>query len=215
MLAEIFDWSKIENVSLFYFWNKTRQNGQNFHFFKRPFLRNEWPYGYDFWLVFRDLYEASKTYNFAIFLKCQKLLKTQRPLTKKTDHVEAVKLHVSNRTLQEIFRMGLIKSAVFAVFEIFGNLVSMENFLNTNNCWRKQNFENFPTWPYLYFSCTFRIRIFSESFPYDRRSVSIVLQPSPFFPKLYLIFQFIIIKNDTNKKSVGKLVKKWTYWWSS
>ena len=45
-------------------------------------------------------------------------------------------------------------------------------------------------------------------FPYDRRSVSIVLQPSPFFPELYLIFQFLIIKNGTNKKSVGKLVKR-------
>ena len=44
--------------------------------------------------------------------------------------------------------------------------------------------------------------------PYDRLSVSIVLQPSPFFPELYLIFQLIIIKNGTNKKSVGKLVKR-------
>ena len=26
-----------------------RQNKQNFQFFKGPFLRNEWPYGYDFW----------------------------------------------------------------------------------------------------------------------------------------------------------------------
>ena len=52
-------------------------------------------------------------------------------------------------------------------------------------------------------------------FPYDCWSVSIVLQPSLFFPKLCLIFQFIIIKNCTNKKSVGKLVKRWTCWWSS
>ena len=37
--------------------------------------------------------------------------------------------------------------------------------------------------------------------PYDRQIISIVLQPSPFFPNLYLIFQFII-KNGTNKKSV-------------
>ena len=43
--------------------------------------------------------------------------------------------------------------------------------------------------------------------PYDHRSVSIVLQPSPFFPELYLIFQFLIIKNGTNKKSVGNLSK--------
>ena len=44
-------------------------------------------------------------------------------------------------------------------------------------------------------------------FPYDRRSVSVILQPSPFFPKLYLIFQLLIIKNGTNKKSVEKLSK--------
>ena len=39
------------------------------------------------------------------------------------------------------------------------------------------------------------------------QSVSIALEPSPFFPNLYVIFQFIIIKNGTNKKSVGKIVK--------
>ena len=43
-------------------------------------------------------------------------------------------------------------------------------------------------------------------FPYDRQTVSIVLQPSPFFPNLYLIFQFIIIKNGVNKKSIWKFV---------
>ena len=43
--------------------------------------------------------------------------------------------------------------------------------------------------------------------PYDRQIISIVLQPSPFFPNLYLIFQFII-KNGTNKKSVWELVKR-------
>ena len=58
--------------------------------------------------------------------------------------LEAVNLHVSNRTLQKLFRMVLIKSVAFVVFEILRNLVSMQNFLNTNNCWRKQNFENFP-----------------------------------------------------------------------
>ena len=45
-------------------------------------------------------------------------------------------------------------------------------------------------------------------FPYDGRSVNIVLQPSPFFPNLSLILQLIIIKNGTNKKSVGQLVKR-------
>ena len=43
---------------------------------------------------------------------------------------------------------------------------------------------------------------------YDCRSVTIVLQPLPFFPEFYFIFQFLIIKNGTNKKSVGKLVKR-------
>ena len=58
--------------------------------------------------------------------------------------LEVVNLHVSNRTLQKLFRMVLIKSVAFVVFEILRNLVSMQNFLNANNCWRKQNFENFP-----------------------------------------------------------------------
>ena len=39
-----------------------------------------------------------------------------------------------NRTLQELFRMALIKSLAFVVFEILSNLVSMQNFLNANNC---------------------------------------------------------------------------------
>ena len=46
-----------------------RQKGQYFQFFKGKFLRNAWPYGYDFWCVFRDLCEASSKYNFAIFVK--------------------------------------------------------------------------------------------------------------------------------------------------
>ena len=58
--------------------------------------------------------------------------------------LEVVNLHVSNRTLQKLFRMVLIKSVAFVVFEALRNLVSMQNFLNANNCWRKQNFENFP-----------------------------------------------------------------------
>ena len=36
---------------------------------------------------------------------------------------EAVKLHVSNRTLQELFRMVLINSVAFVGFEILSNLV--------------------------------------------------------------------------------------------
>ena len=39
--------------------------------------------------------------------------------------VEAVKLYVTNRTLKELFRMPLIKSVAFVVFEILSNLDSM------------------------------------------------------------------------------------------
>ena len=45
------------------------QKGQNFQFFKGPFLRNEWPYRYDFRRVFIDLREASENCNFAVFFK--------------------------------------------------------------------------------------------------------------------------------------------------
>ena len=55
-------------------------------------------------------------------------------LNKNTTCVEAIKLHVSNRNLQELFRIALVKSVAFVVFEIFCNLVSMQNFLNANNC---------------------------------------------------------------------------------
>ena len=48
--------------------------------------------------------------------------------------VEDIKLHVSNRNLQELFRMALIKSVAFVVFEILLNLISMQNVLNANNC---------------------------------------------------------------------------------
>ena len=53
--------------------------------------------------------------------------------------------------------MILIKSVAFAVFEILQNLVSLQNFLNANNCWRNENLENFPTCLYLYLWCAFRI----------------------------------------------------------
>ena len=45
----------------------------------------------------------------------------------------------------------------FVVFEILRNLVSMQNVLNTNNCWRKQNFENFQH------DLTFIFDVLSES----------------------------------------------------
>ena len=55
-------------------------------------------------------------------------------LNKKKRCLEAINLHASNRTLQELFIMFLIKSVTFLVFEILRNLVSMQNILNANNC---------------------------------------------------------------------------------
>ena len=50
-----------------------------------------------------------------------------------------------------------MKFLACVIFEILSNLVSMRNSLNASNCWRRQNYENCPTWPHLYFWCTFRI----------------------------------------------------------
>ena len=88
-----------------------------------------------------------------------KVAQNSTAFKKNTGRVEDVKLHVFNRTLQELFRIVLIKPVAFVVFEILRNLISMQNFLNANNCWRKQKFEKFRTWPRLYFWCTFRIII--------------------------------------------------------
>ena len=52
----------------------------------------------------------------------------------KTGCVQAVKLYVSNRTVQELFIMVLIKSVAFAVFETLQNLFSMKKVLGANNC---------------------------------------------------------------------------------
>ena len=45
-----------------------------------------------------------------------------------TGCVQAVKLYVSNRTLQELFIMVLIKSVAFVVFEALQNLVPCQTF---------------------------------------------------------------------------------------
>ena len=51
----------------FIFEIKDAKKDKMFNFLKDNFL---WvPYGYDFWLGFRYLCEASKKYNFAIFFK--------------------------------------------------------------------------------------------------------------------------------------------------
>ena len=70
--------------------------------------------------------------------------------------VGAARLYVPNATLQVLSRMVLMNFAGFVVFKIY-NLVSMQNVLNANNCWHKQNLENYPTWPHIYFRYTFRI----------------------------------------------------------
>ena len=63
-----------------------------------------------------------------------KVAQNSTAFKKNTDRVEDVKLHVFNRTLQELFRIVLIKPVAFVVFEILRNLISMQNFLNANNC---------------------------------------------------------------------------------
>ena len=55
-------------------------------------------------------------------------------LNKNTGCVEVVKLHVFNRNLKEFFRIPLIKSVAFVIFETLRNFVPMQNFLNANNC---------------------------------------------------------------------------------
>ena len=70
---------------LFVFWNKRRQKGWYFQFFKGKFLLNAWPYGYDFG-VFLETYvrlltsitsqlfsRYSKSYNNLNVKKCLKL----------------------------------------------------------------------------------------------------------------------------------------------
>ena len=58
---------KLKMSVVFIFEIKDAKKDKIFKFLK--FLRNRCPYGYDFWLVFRYLCEASKKYNFAIFFK--------------------------------------------------------------------------------------------------------------------------------------------------
>ena len=50
-------------------------------------------------------------------------------------------------------------SQFFSKYSKSYTILNVKNCLKLNNCWRKQNFGNFPTWPYLYFWCTFRIII--------------------------------------------------------
>ena len=61
--------------TIFYFGNKRHEKQQNFQFFKRPFLRNEWPYGHDFRRVYREYCKyckASKKIIWQFFSKYSK-----------------------------------------------------------------------------------------------------------------------------------------------
>ena len=74
----------------------------------------------------------SKSHNILNIKRCVKLKSPQQKHG--SGRAEAVKLHLSNSTLQKLFRMALIKSVALVVFEIFSNLVSIPNFLNVYNC---------------------------------------------------------------------------------
>ena len=50
---------------LFLFLKKKAPKRTKFSIFKGKFIRNAWPYGNDFWLVFRDLCEASNKHSCA------------------------------------------------------------------------------------------------------------------------------------------------------
>ena len=52
--------------------------------------------------------------------------------------------------------MALVKFVTFVVLKILDNLVPIQNSLNANNYWRKQNLENCSTKPYLYFKYFFQ-----------------------------------------------------------
>ena len=57
-------------------------------------------------------------------------------------------------------------------------------------------------------------RQWKTAFPQHIIRTTVISQPSPFFPNWYFIFLLIITNNGTNKKSIGKLVKRGTYWWT-
>ena len=59
------------------------------------------------------------------------------------------KFYVPSTTLQVLSTMILKNFVAFVVFKILLNLVSMQNLLNANNCWHKQNLENCLTWPHI------------------------------------------------------------------
>ena len=63
----------------------------------------------------------------------------------------------SRETLVELYKSFLKWPwLMFVVLKILDNHFSMQNSWNASNCWRKRNFENCPTWLYLYFKCFFQ-----------------------------------------------------------
>ena len=86
----------------------------------------------------------------------KKLLKTWGPLTKRWAVLEPSN-YMCLIQLYELSRMALVKFVAFAIFEILCGLAFMQKSLNVNNCWRRQNFENWSTWPHVHLWWTFRI----------------------------------------------------------
>ena len=60
---------KLKMSAVFIFEIKDAKKDKILNFLKGRFFVMGAPYGYDFWLVFEYLCEASKKYNFAIFFK--------------------------------------------------------------------------------------------------------------------------------------------------
>ena len=65
---------KFKLLPFLFFEIKGAKKDKIFQIFNQPFSRNGGPYGYDFWIAFRDLSEASKKYHFQIFFKIQQKL---------------------------------------------------------------------------------------------------------------------------------------------
>ena len=133
---------------------KGSKNNKIFNFLNGCFSIMGGPINMIFDVFSETIVRFLKNINLHKLLK--KLLKTWGPL-KKMGHFGAVKLHVPNRTLWELSRMALVKFVAFVIFEILCSLVFMQKSLNVNNCWHRQNFKNWSTWPHVDLWWTFRI----------------------------------------------------------
>ena len=114
------------------FWKKAAKK----HFF--IFLKGRYfvmgAYWYECWLVLRGFCGLSEKIAWLLFPKYSQ--------------------SYGNLNAKSRNRMALFNFYTFVVLKILDNLVSMQAFLNANNCWRKQNLENCPRWPNHYFKCS-------------------------------------------------------------